>query len=100
MIRKLILSIAVATLLSAIAYASIFGPVRGIVHDPQHRPIQGAKVALRSTSSDWAMSATTDQNGEFLFQAVPIGEYSASADAPGFTQATQDVVVQSGSEPV
>jgi outer membrane receptor protein involved in Fe transport len=100
LVRKITLSIAVATLISGMAQATIFGSVRGIVHDPQHRPVQGAMVALRSTSSDWAMSATTDQNGEFIFQAVPIGEYSVSADATGFTQATQNVVVQSGSEPV
>ena len=34
--------------LAAIAvHASIFGNIRGIVHDPQHRPIQGAIVKLR-----------------------------------------------------
>ena len=29
------------------AQASIFGTVRGIVHDVQHRPIPGARVELR-----------------------------------------------------
>jgi hypothetical protein len=33
-----------------------FGSVRGIIHDPQHRPIQGAMVMLKSRSSDWAKS--------------------------------------------
>jgi hypothetical protein len=104
MARKTILSFAVAiavtTLLSAIAYATIFGSVRGIVHDPQHRPIQAAAVTLKATTSDLSMTATTNENGEFLFQAVPIGEYSVTAVAPGFSQVQQTVEVQSGTEPV
>ncbi len=35
-----------ASLLATAAYATIFGSVRGVVHDPQHRPIQGAHVTL------------------------------------------------------
>jgi hypothetical protein len=100
MARKIILSITVATLLSAIAHATIFGSVRGIVHDPQHRPVQGAAVTLKATHSDFSLTATTNENGEFLFQAVPIGEYSVTAVAIGFTQSTESVEVQSGTEPV
>ena len=33
--------IAVFFLLNAMAFATIFGTVRGIVHDPQHRPFKG-----------------------------------------------------------
>jgi len=98
--RKIVLSVAAVTLISAIAHATIFGAVRGIVHDPQHRPVQGAAVTLHATSSDWDMTATTDQYGEFAFNAVPLGDYSVSAVAPGFSQTAQTVVVQSGTEPV
>jgi hypothetical protein len=37
-----------------------FGSARAIIHDPQHPPIQGAMVMLKSRSSDWAKSASTD----------------------------------------
>jgi hypothetical protein len=100
MARKIILSIAFATLLSAIAQATIFGSVRGIVHDPQHRPVQGASVTLKAANSDLSMTATTNENGEFMIQAVPIGEYTVTAAAPGFSQMQQTVEVQSGTEPV
>ena len=85
---------------SAIAHATIFGSVRGIVHDPQHRPLQGGMVMLRSSTSDWAKSTNTDDNGEFEFNAVPIGEYTVAIVAPNFTQTEQTVVVSSGSEPL
>ncbi len=82
------------------AGATIFGSVRGVVHDPQHRPVQGAMVMLQAKSSDWAKNADTDANGEFLFIGVPIGDYSVSVASPGFAQAVQSLVVISGTEPV
>jgi Carboxypeptidase regulatory-like domain/TonB dependent receptor/TonB-dependent Receptor Plug Domain len=85
-----------ATFLSA----TIFGGVRGIVHDPQHRPVQGAMVMLKAKTSDWSKSTATDANGEFQFTAVPVGEYTVSVASRGFAQTAQDVTVQSDTEPV
>jgi len=87
-------------LISANAFATIFGSVRGIVHDPQHRPLQGAMVMLRSNSSDWAHSTNTNDDGEFTFNPVPIGDYTVVVAAPGFAQQSQKVVVESGTTPV
>ena len=87
-------------LLGVTAAATIFGSVRGIIHDPQHRPLQGAMVMLRANSSDWAKSANTDDNGQFELNAVPIGEYTVVVAAPGFSQLSQTLVVRSGTEPV
>ena len=87
-------------LFAATLHATIFGSIRGIIHDPQHRPVQGAMVMLKAKSSDWAKSTTTDANGEFAFNAVPVGEYSVSVANPGFNQVNQNVVVESGTEPV
>ena len=44
---------------AASASASIFGNVRGVVHDPQHRPIKGAVVTIKSVSSDWQQTIAT-----------------------------------------
>jgi len=88
------------SLATGYCFATIFGSVRGIVHDPQHRPLQGATVMLRANSSDWAKSTNTDDNGQFEFNAVPIGEYTVTVAASGFTQMSQTVVVKSGTEPV
>ena len=93
-LRISILTAAVAAL------ATIFGSVRGVIHDPQHRPIQGAMVMLKSKSSDWAKNATSDADGEFAFNAVPLGDYSITVASPGFAQVLQDLVVNSGTEPV
>jgi hypothetical protein len=90
----------VTFLFTPIALATIFGSVRGIVHDPQHRPVQGAMVMLRAKTSDWAKTANTDANGQFELNAVPLGEYSVSVASPGFAQTEQNVEVNSGTVPV
>ncbi len=82
------------------AFASDNGAVRGVIHDPQHRPIENAMVMIKSKSSDWAKSATTSVAGEFQFNGVPLGDYSVNVASKGFAQAEQDVTVISGSVPV
>ena len=87
-------------LLPWLAQGSILGVVRGIVHDPQHRPIFGAQIVIQSTQSQWHASARSDRNGEFLIHAVPIGDYTVTARAPGFAPMMQAVTVTAGSAPI
>jgi hypothetical protein len=100
MTRNIALLLTLVIFATLTSFATIFGSVRGIIHDPQHRPIQGAKVTLRARSSDWAKNATTDSNGEFEFNAVPIGDYSINVTNVGFAPAVENVVVNSGTEPI
>ena len=82
------------------AFANIYGGIRGVVHDPQHHPVQGTMVMLKAKASDWGKSITTDATGEFQFNAIPLGEYSVSVASPGFEQTAQEVTVISGTVPV
>ncbi|HET6198880.1 MAG TPA: carboxypeptidase-like regulatory domain-containing protein, partial [Candidatus Acidoferrales bacterium] len=71
-------------LCASFSFATILGTVRGIVHDPDHRPIQGAQVMIHAASSAWTKTVVTNENGEFEIDEVPVGEYIVSASAPGF----------------
>jgi outer membrane cobalamin receptor len=82
------------------AGATIFGTVRGIVHDPQHRPVPGVKIVIKGTTSDHTQSVDTDSNGEFHFDAVPLGEYRVEVTGSGFNTAAQTVTVLSGTAPI
>jgi hypothetical protein len=94
-------TIVLAFLLAGIsAFANDYGAIRGVVHDPQHRPVQGAMVMLKAKSSESVKSVTTDANGEFQFNAVVLGDYTVSVASQGFAQTSQDVIVISGSVPV
>jgi len=87
-------------LCSAPVFGTIFGNVRGIVHDPQHRPVQGAHVEIRAKTSALSQTATTDADGAFLFDTVPLGEYSINVSSEGFAAAEQALQVTSESGPV
>ncbi len=82
------------------AIASVVGSVRGIIHDPQHRPVQNAMVMIHAKASDWSSTVNSDPGGNFVFNAVPLGEYVVTVAGVGFEQSRQDVMVISGSQPV
>ena len=95
-----IILLAPLLMLTLAAFGSVFGSVRGIVHDAQHRPVENAIVTLRSATSDWATTTNTDSSGQFMFNAVALGEYTLTVVAPSFNQATANLRVNSGSQPV
>ena len=92
--------ISAVLLVPSIAFASIFGSVRGVIHDPQHRPIQGAHITLKAQNSDWTRSSDSSDSGEFQFTSVPLGNYTVTVSSKGFQQMQLDVIVQSDTSPI
>jgi hypothetical protein len=90
----IIISLTLFSCLTAIA--SVFGTIKAIVHDPQHRPVQGAQVEAQSRTSAFKTSGTTNEEGMALLSNVPVGEYDIKVIAPGFGGAEQSVTVTSG----
>jgi len=84
--------------LAASLSATIFSSVAGLIHDPEHRPVQGAKVTLSANNSDFTLTTTSDDSGQFRFDNVPIGSYTTQVDAPGFLIQAQTLIVTSSSE--
>jgi hypothetical protein len=100
--RRLFPFLAAALLVAASlpACATVFATVHGVVHDPQHRPIAGAKVTLQAADSDFVLHAETDATGAFEMPQTPIGVYRLSVGHEGFATATQTLSVASGTNPV
>src|SRR6202162_378265 len=98
--RGVLKSLAALLVLSVPALATIFGTVRGIAHDPQHRPIADATVTLKTKTSDYTQTMQTDAEGGFHFDAVPLGEYSVMVSQAGFVTQEQSITVLSGSAPI
>ena len=82
------------------ADATVYGQIQGIAHDPQHRPIPGAKVVLKSVGSSSIRTLDTDHDGAFRFQIVSFGDYTLTVSAPGFASLTQQVTLASGTSPI
>jgi outer membrane receptor for ferrienterochelin and colicin len=85
---------------AASIWAAVIGTVRGVVHDPDHRPVQGAEVLVKSGSSDYMQKLTTDSDGGFEATALPVGAYVVTVRREGFAPSVQQVMVASGSAPV
>jgi Carboxypeptidase regulatory-like domain/TonB dependent receptor/TonB-dependent Receptor Plug Domain len=97
--QRILLLLAASALVAGVASATIFGTVRGVVHDPQHRPVANATATIKSASSDWTETAQTDQDGGFAFPTVALGDYLVSVAKSGFREEQQAVTVTSGSSP-
>jgi len=82
------------------ALAAIFGSVRGIVHDPQHRPVENILVILKARNSEFTQTAETDADGQFHFDALPLGEYTVSISDATFVTEPQNITVLSGTAPI
>jgi outer membrane cobalamin receptor len=100
LMRRAWLLVVLALASGGTAMATVFGTVRGIVHDQQHRPIAGATVILMANGSDYRQTAQSDANGEFHFDAVPLGRYTVRAEQSGFQPLSEAITVLSGTAPI
>jgi outer membrane receptor protein involved in Fe transport len=78
--------------------ASVFGTIRTVVHDPQHRPMAGAEVVLKALDSSWTRTAVSDADGIAQFTSVPIGQYKVTISAKEFS--TEQLAVSAQSDRV
>jgi outer membrane cobalamin receptor len=92
-INRIFSSLVLIVLSVAAAHASVFGDVKGMVLDPQQRPVIAAKVSLLSRTSSFSRTTDTDGDGAFSFRAVPIGEYTVTAESSGFSKSTLALIV-------
>jgi len=98
--QRILLFIASLFLIASAAFATVFGTVRGIIHDTQHRPMADVSIVLKSKNSDYAQTTQSDVNGDFHFDAVPLGEYTITVSEANFAPQEQSLTVLSGTAPV
>ncbi len=58
--------------------------VLGTVTDPSGAVVARCHVALRNTATAAALTAATDDQGQFRFVDVPVGPYELKVTAQGF----------------
>ena len=52
--------------------AADVGSVRGVVHDAQHLPVAQASVQLKSATSTWQETTSSDRQGDSRLVTVPL----------------------------
>ncbi len=98
--RRILLSLFALLLPATLAWASIFGTVQGIVHDPEHRPLAGARIELHALHSDLVLHATSNRDGEFSIPSVALGDYRIVVTKEGFAPAEQTITLASDTTPM
>ncbi len=95
--RGAVLAAVVALLSSGPAWAvDLAGTLQGQVHDEAGLPVPGVKVVIQSPALQGARTATTDQDGNYFFMALPVGEYQIQVESSGFHPTRGRARVNSG----
>jgi len=82
------------SLLTAVAHAQSGGStVRGTVKDPQGNVVAGATVTITNPEKNFSRTQSTNQEGVYLFTAIPPGTYKLEFEAPGFKTASASGLV-------
>jgi hypothetical protein len=76
-------------LVTAVGCLSVFGQagtstIRGTVTDPQGNVVAGASVTLTDTAKSSSRNTTSDDNGVYRFELVPVGDYKIEVEGKGF----------------
>jgi len=86
---RLLVSLAALAGIS-LARADVTGAILGTVADPSGGVIVAARVSLRNQNTGLARAASTDQNGNYQFLQVPVGQdYVVEVEASGFQKGVQ-----------
>ena len=88
-----LLSLPIALMLTTSAFAQTFrGGINGSVTDPSGAAVAGATVIATETATGIVHQSVSSSSGEFLFNDLPLGPYSISIVASGFSKTQVDKV--------
>jgi len=84
---KLLFLIAIL-LCSVSARAQYRASIQGVVTDPQGAAVSGATLTLTNLDTNQALTATSDENGVYNFNALPSVKFSLTVEKAGFKKKT------------
>lgn len=98
--RSLALAVLTSLALASEARAVVLTSIRGLVHDPDHRPVANAQVLVKAMNSDYVQKLITGADGTFATVTVPIGQYKITVTRESFEPSAQEVLVSSREAPI
>jgi carboxypeptidase family protein len=72
------------TIVLCSAQAQYRASIQGVVTDPQGAAVSGATVTLKNLDTNQTLTATTDENGIYNFNALPPSRFSITVEQAGF----------------
>jgi outer membrane receptor protein involved in Fe transport len=86
--RSLLVAALVAIAAPTFAQPAQTGTISGSILDATGGALPGVTVTIQSQDRGFSRSTVTDENGRYVFPAVPIGMYTVTATLQGFETAT------------
>lgn len=83
---------------SSTVLADTTGVIVGTVRDPQGAVMAGVTVTARQSATNLTRTTVTNDDGNFLFSAMPIGEYEVMVEATGFQKRIGSIRLQINQE--
>src|SRR5688572_3626071 len=92
--RSLLIAALVAIAAPTFAQPAQTGTISGDIKDATGGALPGVTVTITSQDRGFSRSTVSDENGRYVFPAVPIGVYTIAATLQGFetSQATDNLV--------
>src|SRR6266404_981152 len=81
---RAVLVFACAAIFAGSAHAQYRASIQGVVTDPDGAAVTGVTVTLTNLETNQKLTATTDQNGIYNFNALPPSRYSLTVERTGF----------------
>src|SRR5216684_3104695 len=78
------LLILILSLCAVSTYAQYRASIQGVVTDPAGATVSGATLTLTNLETNQKLTATTDGNGIYNFNALPPSKYSLTVEKTGF----------------
>ena len=78
----------VMLLFAVSARAQYRASIQGVVTDPEGAVVSGATLTLTNLDTNQALTATSDENGVYNFNALPHAKFSLAVEKAGFKKKT------------
>jgi hypothetical protein len=69
------------------------GAIVGTVTDPSGAPIAGVTVIITNTGTNVSTKSFTDARGQYSTPQIPVGDYAAKVEQPGFKSLVRNGIV-------
>ena len=83
-LSPLAFAVLVASCVTVNLFADVTGAISGTVRDSSGGAIVNAQVVATQAETGFARTTVSENNGEFRLLALPPGQYTVTATAPGF----------------
>jgi hypothetical protein len=86
--RRKMLFLVTMLLFAVSARAQYRASIQGVVTDPEGAVVSGATLTLTNLDTNLALTATSDENGVYNFNALPPAKFSLAVEKAGFKKKT------------